>query len=110
MVPTYAGRMGVLLLPLHGALFFVSLAAHLVVAAALIDSTFHSPNGYLAADKMTKGFWILALLVGFFIIFIGIVAAIVYFVDVRPAVRAAGGGAGGPKRSSSDGPYGPSRR
>jgi hypothetical protein len=101
--------MGVLLLPLHGALFFVSLAVHLVIAAAFIDSTFHDSNAYLAADKMTKGFWMIALIISFFIIFVGIVAAIVYFVDVRPAVRAAGGGRGGPPRSSSDGPYGPYR-
>jgi hypothetical protein len=50
------------------------------------------------------------LLLGFIVPVVGIVAAIVYFVDVRPAIEAATGGPGSPPRSSSDGPYGPSRR
>lgn len=102
--------MGILLLPLHGGLFVVSLLAHLAVVVALIDAAVQQTSGFVAADKMTKLFWMLALIVGFFIIFVGLVAAIVYFVDVRPAVRAASGGRGGPRASSSDGPYGPSRR
>jgi len=40
----------------------------------------------------------------------GVVATIVYMVDVRPAVRGIAGGrggGGGRRGSSSDGPYGP---
>ncbi|WP_143673259.1 DUF2516 family protein, partial [Streptomyces griseiscabiei] len=40
---------------------------------------------------------------------IGVIASIVYIVDVRPAVKqvSGGGGGGGRRGSSSDGPYGP---
>jgi heme/copper-type cytochrome/quinol oxidase subunit 2 len=101
--------MGLLLLPLHGALFFVSLAAHVLVVVALIDAALQKEQGYIAADKQTKVFWLMALVISFFIIFIGVIAAIVYFVDVRPAVRQASGGPDRPRPSSSDGPYGPFR-
>jgi hypothetical protein len=45
--------MGLLLLPLHGALFFVSLAAHLLVVVALIDAATQPEQGFIAADKQT---------------------------------------------------------
>jgi hypothetical protein len=54
-------------------------------------------------------FWIMALVLSFFVFLVGVVAALVYFLDVRPAVRAAAGGSSG-GGSSSDGPYGPYRR
>jgi hypothetical protein len=103
--------MGILLLPLHGAFFFLSLAAHLLVIGALVDAATRPAGAFVAADKWTKPLWMLGLVLGFFLIFVGVIASIVYFVDVRPAVRLAGGG--GPGRgggSSSDGPYGPYRR
>lgn len=38
----------------------------------------------------------------------GLIATIVFFVDVRPALKAVTGGGGGKRGgSSSDGPYGP---
>ncbi|CAM5498437.1 hypothetical protein SCYAM73S_06557 [Streptomyces cyaneofuscatus] len=39
----------------------------------------------------------------------GVVASIVFMVDVRPALKEVSGGSGGGRRggSSSDGPYGP---
>jgi hypothetical protein len=37
----------------------------------------------------------------------GLVATIVFFVDVRPALRQVSGGGRGRGGSSSDGPYGP---
>jgi hypothetical protein len=103
--------MGILLLPLHGALLLLSLAAHLLVIAAFVDAATRPGGAFLAADKWTKPLWLLALALGFFLIFVGVIASIVYFVDVRPAVRLAGGGrAGRGGGSSSDGPYGPYRR
>jgi hypothetical protein len=100
--------MAVLLFPLHGALFVVYIVTRIVVLAALIDSLLHSEAAYVANGKQTKWFWVLVLVVGFFISLVGLIAAIVYFVDVRPAVRGSSGrGRGG---SSSDGPYGPYRR
>jgi hypothetical protein len=105
--------MGIMLLPLHGVLFFVSLAAHVLVIAALVDAATRPAGAFVAADKWTKPLWMIGLFLGFFLIFVGVIAAIVYFLDVRPAVRVAGGGGGGAAGrgggSSSDGPYGPFR-
>jgi hypothetical protein len=103
-----------LLFPLGGALFIINLVAKAIVIAALIDTAMRRDAAFVAAGKQTKVFWILVLILGFFISLVGVIAAIVYFVDVRPAVIAAGGGGGGGdgrrSGSSSDGPYGPSRR
>lgn len=99
--------MAVLLFPLHGALFVIYIVTRVVVLAALIDAILHPDSAYVANGKQTKMFWVLALLLGFFLSLVGLIAAIVYFVDVRPAVRGGRSGGGG---SSSDGPYGPYRR
>lgn len=75
-------------------------------------------DAYRAAGKQTKTFWLVILgitvLVDFFLgmLFLqiaGLVASIVFFVDVRPALKQVSGGGGGGRRggSSSDGPYGP---
>jgi hypothetical protein len=103
--------MAVLLFPLHGAILVITLAVTAVTIAAMIGVLTQPAAGFVAAEKQTKGLWIMILVLGAFVPIVGIVASIVYFVDVRPAVAAAGGGGpGGQKRSSSDGPYGPSRR
>ena len=81
--------------------FFVSLA---VKAWAFIDSVLHTAEEYRAADKWSKKGWTILLGVGLacmflpigailggltFLVSIGLlVAAIVYLVDVRPAIRA----------------------
>ncbi|CAM5391828.1 hypothetical protein STANM309S_04669 [Streptomyces tanashiensis] len=76
-------------------------------------------GAYRAADKQTKKFWLIIL--GFdlalnlllpmlFLQIAGLVAAIVFMVDVRPALAQVSGGGRGGRRgggSSSDGPYGP---
>jgi hypothetical protein len=79
---------------------------------ALIDAFTRPTAAFPAAGKLTKVAWI-AILVAAVVLqgasflglfgLIGTVAAIVYLVDVRPAVRELRGG-------SSDGPYGPYRR
>jgi uncharacterized membrane protein YgcG len=103
--------MPALLFPLHGALLIIHLVVFVVVLGALIDAVIRPDRAFVAAGKQTKVFWCLILLVGVFIALVGIIAAIVYFVDVRPALREIGGGGGGRGRgSSSDGPYGPYRR
>jgi hypothetical protein len=101
--------MSVLLFPLHGVIFIVNLACLVLVVGALVDAIVRPAGGFVAADKQTKVFWILVLVLGSFITLVGVIAALVYFLDVRPAVRAAGGGPTG-RGSSSDGPYGPYRR
>ncbi|PJE97570.1 DUF2516 domain-containing protein [Streptomyces carminius] len=85
-----------------------------------VDAVLRREDAYRAADKKTKGFWLILLGVtlavnlfvpGFlFLRIAGLIANIVYMVDVRPALIqiGGGGGRGGFRRgSSSDGPYGP---
>ena len=73
---------------------------------ALLDAAFRPRAVFVAADKLTKPGWVLILVVftlsqlfqGWLSFFglIGIVAAAVYLVDARPALRAAAGrGRGG---------------
>lgn len=95
-------------------LFWLALAVFLLKAIALADAALKPKQAYVAADKQTKPFWLIILgitafadLIGFggflgIISIIGVIAALVYFLDVRPALKQVGGG-----RSSSEGPYGP---
>ena len=78
----------------------ISLAMFIATAFAFVDSLQHKPDAYVAADKLTKNTWaiILGLGVAAQMLFWGtgplslfhlvsIIAAIVYIVDVRPALR-----------------------
>ncbi|MGW3949693.1 DUF2516 family protein [Streptomyces sp. NPDC004752] len=91
-----------------------------LAAFGLVDAAFRREDAFRAADKQNKVFWLIilaiALLVSFlfsilsFLPIIGVVASIVYIVDVRPALKQVSGGSGWGRRrggSSSDGPYGP---
>ena len=71
-------------------------------AWAFIDAVSHRPDAYLAADKLTKTTWLIILgiaLAAHMLIWdpisilnlVGAVAAIVYLVDVRPALRSVTG-------------------
>ncbi|MEU6986825.1 DUF2516 family protein [Streptomyces sp. NPDC046324] len=74
-------------------------------------------DAYRAAEKQTKKFWLIILGINlvlnlvldmFFLQIAGVIAAIVFMVDVRPALKQVSGGGGGRRGgSSSDGPYGP---
>lgn len=75
-----------------------SLAMFAVQAFAFIDAVSHKPEAYVAADKLTKPAWLIILGIALaahmliwspmsFLNLIGTVAAIVYLVDVRPALR-----------------------
>ena len=82
----------VLLLPLHGAFLVIFLAIVLIKLYALIDAASRPAGAFVHADKQTKQIW-LAILVGAllatflsFLSLIGLVAALVYLLDVRPAV------------------------
>jgi choline-glycine betaine transporter len=108
-------------------LFLLSVVLFILAAVALVMAAITREDAYRATDKKTKRFWVgilgavaLVNLLGFtpfslpFLTILqiaGLVATIVFFVDVRPAVRGiSGGGRGGWRRrggSSSDGPYGP---
>ncbi|MFJ6661734.1 DUF2516 family protein [Streptomyces sp. NPDC091377] len=100
-----------------GFLWLLNLALTVFSAFALFDAAFRREDAYRAADKKTKPFWLiilgLALVVNLifgilsFLPIIGLIATIVYMVDVRPALRALPGGGRPNRGSSSDGPYGP---
>ena len=87
---------------------------------ALADAALRPTNGYLAAGKLTKLKWCgilgVALLVNLvvgnplsFLNIIGDIAAILYLVDVRPALRELGpGGAIGGRGGRGGGGGGPS--
>lgn len=97
----------------------LSIAMLIFSAFAFVDSAIRREDAYRAADKQSKPFWLiilgLAVLVNLlfgimaFLPIIGLIATIVYVVDVRPALKQVSGGGRGPRRggSSSDGPYGP---
>ncbi len=93
----------------------LGLAAFAVQVAALIDCVRRRADAFVAAAKMTKQRWLIILVIaaalGFvsflsnplgFLNLIAFVAAAVYLVDVRPALRQVEGRGGG-----SAGPYGP---
>ncbi|MFF0429396.1 DUF2516 family protein [Streptomyces sp. NPDC004284] len=87
--------------------------------AALVFAAMAREDAYRAADKQTKKFWLIILGINLvinlllpmlFLQIAGLVAAIVFMVDVRPALAQVSGGGRGGRRgggSSSDGPYGP---
>ena len=83
----------------HGFFAIVLLALLVLKVFAWIDALVRPAQLYVASGKQTKVFWAVLLTVavlvnGFFLGLAAIVAAIVYLVDVRPALREAGGGRG----------------
>jgi hypothetical protein len=88
--------------PIHGLLWLLSLGLWGLMLFALVDSLIRPSAAYPAAGKRTKLLWSLVIGVTFAVSLLlgplslfglaGIVAALVYIVDVRPAVRAVGGG------------------
>lgn len=110
----------VLLEGFYSLLWWASLALLAFSIFAFVDAALRREDAFRATDKQTKQFWLIILglnlvvnllLPVFFLRIIGLIAVIVYMVDVRPAVKAiTGGGGGGFRGSSSDGPYGPYNR
>lgn len=81
-----------------GLLLVASLAIFVIQAWAFVDAVSHRPEAYVAADKLTKPTWLIILgvaLAAHMLIWspmsilnlVGAVAAIVYMVDARPALR-----------------------
>ncbi|MER6315174.1 DUF2516 family protein [Streptomyces sp. NPDC001581] len=102
----------------QGVLPLFGYAMLLLAVAAFVMALLAREEAYRAADKQTKTFWLVilgitvlvdALLGMLFLQIAGLVATIVFFVDVRPALKQVSGGGRGGRRggSSSDGPYGP---
>ena len=79
-------------MPLTGALLVLNLLTALVKLFALIDAASRPAARFVYAEKQTKQFWLIVLAVAVlttfvgFLSIIGLVAALVYIVDVRPAV------------------------
>jgi hypothetical protein len=97
-------------------LFWGSIALLIFTVVAWVDCITRREDAYRAADKQTKKFWVIVLglctAVNLYPIFfllqlVGLIATIVYMVDVRPAVKQISGGGKRRGGSSSDGPYGP---
>jgi hypothetical protein len=103
--------MSILLMPLTGAFLIIRLITLVLIIGALVSVAVHPAGAFVAAGKQPKFVWVLLLALGFIITFVGVIAALVYFLDVRPALATVGGGRGGARGggSSSDGPYGPFR-
>ena len=101
--------MNILLFPLAGAFLIIRLAIVVVCVWAFIDCLTRQDRAFRVMGKQTKQIWLAITgvaaafaLLGFFAL-IALVAAIVYFVDVRPAVRQVRGDG----NTSHMGPYGP---
>jgi hypothetical protein len=83
----------------NGVLRIVVLALIVMKLFALVDALVRPARLYVAAGKKTKVFWTvilaLAVVINWYLLWLaGIVAAIVYLVDVRPALRELSGGRG----------------
>ncbi|MFF7634165.1 DUF2516 family protein [Kitasatospora sp. NPDC008050] len=101
--------------------WWLSVGITLFQVFVFVDAAIRREDAYRAADKKTKGFWLVLLgvalgidlifganFIGSFLTLAGLVAAIVYMVDVRPAIKAITGGRGGKGGSNRNtGPYGP---
>lgn len=97
---------------LQSGVFTLLIIGGLVLAVfALIDAIRVPEQAFTAAGKQTKNVWLIILGISVAVIFAfpllilkiaGVVAAAVYLVDVRPAVKQYRGRPG-----ASDGPYGP---
>ena len=79
--------------PLTGIFLVISLVTLVIKVWALIDVAIRPPRAFVSEGKQTKGLWVailvvavLATYVGFLSI-IGLIAALVYLLDVRPAVK-----------------------
>ncbi|HEY9326924.1 MAG TPA: DUF2516 family protein [Streptomyces sp.] len=87
-----------------------------LAVVAFIMAAIAREDAYRAADKQKKSFWLIILGIAvvvnlwvpmLFLQIAGLIASIVFFVDVRPAIKAVSGGGRRSGGSSSDGPYGP---
>ncbi|MER5222329.1 DUF2516 family protein [Streptomyces flaveus] len=99
-----------------GFMSLLFLGMLVLAVVALVMAAMAREDAYRAADKKTKPFWMIILGVTvavnllvpiLFLQIAGLIATIVFFVDVRPAIKQVSGGGGRPGGSSSDGPYGP---
>jgi hypothetical protein len=101
--------MGVLVYSFGVVHYVVTLACALLMLFAVGDAAVRPAAYYPAAGKRTKRFWVGILVGGILLSFVssifgiaGLVAAIVYLVDVRPRLRELRN-----RSRTPSGPYGP---
>ncbi|MBW8806762.1 MAG: hypothetical protein AUG49_07715 [Catenulispora sp. 13_1_20CM_3_70_7] len=95
---------------LYSFLGLLSLAVLVGQVVVLIDAALKREDAYRAAGKLTKPGWLIILtvaiaanmLLGLLFTIIGVVVAMVYWVDVRPALKEVSNSGG-----RRQGPYGP---
>ncbi|MDH6576678.1 DUF2516 family protein [Kitasatospora sp. MAP5-34] len=109
----------ILLFDVVSPLWWLAMAMVGFKLVAFGDALTRREDAYRAADKKTKPFWliILGLALGIDLLLgpsvfgplalVGLVAAIVYMVDVRPALKQVTGGRKGGDSKRNMGPYGP---
>jgi len=79
--------------PIAGVFFLIYVVALAVTLWALIDAAIRPTRAFVAAEKRTKQFWVAVLAVAALaayiriFTFLALIAALVYLLDVRPAVR-----------------------
>ncbi|GAA2489190.1 DUF2516 family protein [Streptomyces thermolineatus] len=105
---------GPLVFAFNSVLGLVSIALFAFTVFAFVDAAVRRADAYPAADKKTKPFWLIVLALSAvvngwlgamsFLSIIGLIASIVYVVDVRPALKQV---TGGNKGGGRQGPYGP---
>jgi Protein of unknown function (DUF2516) len=111
---------GILIDGFSNVLNWITLAVLLFEVFAFVDVLFRRSDAFPAVDKQTKPFWMIILglavavslvplgsFLGSMLILLGLVAAIVYVVDVRPRVRAITPSRRNKKDNTHQGPYGP---
>lgn len=112
---------GVITAGFFGVLNLLLLALLCFKVFVFVDAAIRPARAYVAAGKLTKLAWLLILGIAAFYDFkwgsfisvltiVGAAAAIVYMVDVRPALRQIPGGrtrGRGAPDGRHDGPYGP---
>lgn len=85
--------MSVILGPFYGVFALLSLGLLALKIWALVDACLQPERAYYAAGKWSKVGWVVVLALGCLAFGLGLfglaalVAAIVYLVDVRPALR-----------------------
>ena len=111
---------GILINGFSNVLNWITLAVLVFEVFAFIDVLFRRTDAFPAVDKQTKPFWMIILglavavsivplgsFLGSMLILLGLVATIVYVVDVRPRVRAITPSRKNKKDNTHQGPYGP---
>ena len=119
MVQHYA-LSGVLVNGFSNVLSWLTFVVLLFEVFAFVDVLFRRTDAFPAVDKQTKPFWMIILglavvvslvpiggILSSMLILAGLVAAIVYMVDVRPRVRAITPSRRNKKDNTHQGPYGP---